>query len=216
MRSPTNPTSHGPARRGAALLCWGLSRRGTMRLCGERLGCVGMGVEECGWVGWSGLLAYVIMCCWRAVPLSPLWRRVAAIQSMNVSCAHIPSAPSLQVMKNCHLLLLLGLFAMLLQPATCGSIVCGDGGPGCSNWFVTVKCGKGESCCHDDFNGWCCPAGYKCNGSFQDPGGNDHCQTLEDMPRTADCIKYDGDDDLIKRTTQPTRPPWMLCDARMR
>lgn len=44
------PTSYGPARRGAALLCWGLSRRGAMRLCGERLGSVGMGVGRAG--GW--------------------------------------------------------------------------------------------------------------------------------------------------------------------
>ena len=47
--APRN-TSYGPARRGAALLCWGLSRRGAMRLCGERLGSVGMGVGRAG--GW--------------------------------------------------------------------------------------------------------------------------------------------------------------------
>ena len=51
MRGPATPTF--PARRGAALLCWGLSRRGAMRLCGERLGSVGMGVRECGSVGWA-------------------------------------------------------------------------------------------------------------------------------------------------------------------
>ena len=49
-REPATPTSYGPARRGAALL-------GAMMGCGERLGCVGMGVGACGWVGrvdWCG------------------------------------------------------------------------------------------------------------------------------------------------------------------
>ena len=52
-RYPANPTLYGPARRGAALLCWGLSRRGAMMGCGERLGSVGVGVggsvDRCGW-----------------------------------------------------------------------------------------------------------------------------------------------------------------------
>ena len=48
MRSPTNSTSYGPARRGAALLCLGLSRRGAMRTCGERLGSGGGGRGRMG------------------------------------------------------------------------------------------------------------------------------------------------------------------------
>ena len=61
-REPAIPTSYGPARRGAALLCWGLSRRGAMRLCGERLGCMMVGVGACGWVvrvGWDCFLGPV-------------------------------------------------------------------------------------------------------------------------------------------------------------
>ena len=72
MRSPTTPTSYGPARRGAALLCWGLSRRGAMRLCGERLGSVGMGVEECGWAGTASCAPSPL-----TGPLTFVWRRVA-------------------------------------------------------------------------------------------------------------------------------------------
>eukprot|EP00966_Prymnesium_polylepis_P289652 6690507-Prymnesium_polylepis.1 len=61
MRSPTNPTSHGPARRGAALLCCWLSRRGVMRGCGERLGSVGDGRGRKWGPDWVGPL--VRGCC---------------------------------------------------------------------------------------------------------------------------------------------------------
>eukprot|EP00966_Prymnesium_polylepis_P045265 1048429-Prymnesium_polylepis.1 len=61
--NPANPTSYGSARRGAALICWGLSRRGAMWLFGERLGSVGVGVGECGSVGrdMSSLYMLVLM-----------------------------------------------------------------------------------------------------------------------------------------------------------
>ena len=56
MRSPANPrpTSYSPARRGAALLCWGLSRRGAMMGCEERLGSVGVWAWAGRSVGWGG------------------------------------------------------------------------------------------------------------------------------------------------------------------
>ena len=78
-RDPATPTPYGPARRGAALLCWGLSRRGAMRPCGERLGSVEVG--GMGRVGWDGCSA------------TPPWlwpaRRGAALLCWGMDCARL-------------------------------------------------------------------------------------------------------------------------------
>eukprot|EP00966_Prymnesium_polylepis_P185570 4301631-Prymnesium_polylepis.1 len=72
-----------------------------------------------------------------------------------------------------------------------GSIICGDAkGETAHNWFNDVKCGSYlegmyGAACWDDFNVWCCPHNYGCRGSFADPGGNNHCQTLDH--KSADC-----------------------------
>ena len=80
MRSPANPrpTSYSPARRGAALLCWGLSRRGAMMGCEERLGSVGVWAwGSVGWsAGWLSTDSRAPFCCVRTL-LTSLWRRVA-------------------------------------------------------------------------------------------------------------------------------------------
>lgn len=51
----------------------------------------------------------------------------------------------------------------------------GAGGPAgnrCGSDFSHFDCPG--TCCHDDFNAWCCPAGdmWKCHGNF---GGGSHC-----------------------------------------
>ena len=66
-RSCVAPRTHfvwpGATRRCFALL--GLSRRGAMRLCGERLGSVGVRVGACGSVGRVDrpLLYCAVLCC---------------------------------------------------------------------------------------------------------------------------------------------------------
>jgi hypothetical protein len=79
---------------------------------------------------------------------------------------------------------------MLLQSAA-GHIQCGDGqGDRASNWFGDIECGsyqegKYGQACADDFNVWCCPHNYGCRGNFDDPGGNNHCQTADAV--SGDC-----------------------------
>jgi len=79
-------------------------------------------------------------------------------------------------------------FSILFAVSWAGSIDCGNtAGPSCGNMFVHVNCGTGESCCHDDFNGWCCPQGFKCNGNFADPGDNTHCMTTSKISSSCLC-----------------------------
>jgi hypothetical protein len=63
-----------------------------------------------------------------------------------------------------------------------GTIKCGNGaGPQTSNWFVAMECdGNDGAACVDDFNGWCCPQGFKCHGVYHDPGHNTHCMSAPD------------------------------------
>merc|ERR1712187_44680 len=78
-----------------------------------------------------------------------------------------------------------------MGPSVAAHIQCGDGkGDTASNWFGDVVCGsysegKYGQACHDDFNVWCCPHNYGCQGVFADPGGNDHCQTVDKV--SEDC-----------------------------
>lgn len=73
-----------------------------------------------------------------------------------------------------------------------GSINCGNhAGPSCHNNWNDIHCGTGENCCTDDFNGWCCPVGFKCNGDFRDPGGNDHCMTISKHSSSCLCDQTD-------------------------
>jgi hypothetical protein len=56
---------------------------------------------------------------------------------------------------------------------------CGDGdGKSCGSWFSSFTCPG--TCCHDDFNTWCCPPSmhgstWQCHGNYKDPGSNQHC-----------------------------------------
>eukprot|EP00656_Telonema_subtile_P005065 TRINITY_DN122_c0_g1_i2.p1 TRINITY_DN122_c0_g1~~TRINITY_DN122_c0_g1_i2.p1 ORF type:complete len:282 (-),score=39.37 TRINITY_DN122_c0_g1_i2:208-1053(-) len=79
------------------------------------------------------------------------------------------------------------LFLFLALAA--GRITCGDGkGKKCKNWFNKMYCdSKGGSCCTDDFNGWCCPAGHSCAGNYKDPGGNQHCMTADHVSKSCVC-----------------------------
>lgn len=80
---------------------------------------------------------------------------------------------------------------MLLLQSAAGHIQCGDGqGDRASNWFGDIACGsyqegKYGQACADDFNVWCCPHNYGCRGNFDDPGGNNHCQTADAV--SGDC-----------------------------
>ena len=61
-RCPANPRPlRGSDQRDAALLCSAAAfpRRGAMRLCGERLGSVGVGVV--GSVGWDGTASWTLV-----------------------------------------------------------------------------------------------------------------------------------------------------------
>jgi len=83
-------------------------------------------------------------------------------------------------------------FSALFAGSLAGDIDCGDNsGPSCSNAWVHVNCGTGEACCHDDFNGWCCPKGFKCQGSYSDPGGNEHCMTPTSISSSCLCDQTD-------------------------
>jgi len=75
-----------------------------------------------------------------------------------------------------------------LVAGSLGNINCGNSaGPSCGNLFNQIHCDSTDgACCHDDFNGWCCPHGFKCNGNYADPGGNTHCMT--DSKISSSCL----------------------------
>jgi len=68
-----------------------------------------------------------------------------------------------------------------------GSITCGDGkGNTCGDNWNNAYCDSAHgvsgatnsgagACCHDDFHVWCCPEGWKCSGTFNNPGT--YCMT---------------------------------------
>ena len=88
--------------------------------------------------------------------------------------------------KSTQLFIALVAASVLISPAAAKN-VCGDGkGEVCGSWFSTYSCDKAGACCHDDFNAWCCPPNYVCNGNtvFHDPGGNTHCLTEEKMSKS--------------------------------
>ena len=81
---------------------------------------------------------------------------------------------------------------------------CGDGkGPHCGSWFSSMSCGTGEACCHDDFNSWCCPSGWKCQGVYNDPGGNTHCMTPSHISSSCQCTQTDFEVTGIKASGDP-------------
>jgi hypothetical protein len=67
-------------------------------------------------------------------------------------------------------------------PQYFGTIKCGNAkGPQAQNWWVKMECdSKDGAACADDFNGWCCPHSFKCDGTYHDPGNNNHCMTAPD------------------------------------
>lgn len=84
------------------------------------------------------------------------------------------------------------LVQSLLTRVALSDSTCGDGnGHRCGSAFSHYKCGTGESCCHDDFNTWCCPPKYKCQGSYKNPGNNRHC--MEPEHHSSSCLCTDVD-----------------------
>jgi len=75
--------------------------------------------------------------------------------------------------------------SMWLPPLNLGTN-CG-GSNSCGSWFSHMDC-KG-TCCHDNFNAWCCPtsdaSAWKCKSSFQHD--SNHC----DAPLSCTCVKND-------------------------
>mmetsp|Transcript_35739 Transcript_35739/g.57852 ORF Transcript_35739/g.57852 Transcript_35739/m.57852 type:complete len:239 (-) Transcript_35739:104-820(-) len=75
---------------------------------------------------------------------------------------------------------------------------CG-GSNSCGSWFSTMKC-KG-TCCHDDFNAWCCPtsdaSAWECKPTFQHDAS--HCNA----PLSCTCTKNDYQIISIKTTGKP-------------
>lgn len=74
-----------------------------------------------------------------------------------------------------------------------GEINCGDhAGAHCGSWFSTANCdSKDGACCHDDFNAWCCPPHFECDGGFDDPGNNNHCMSFDHYTGSCRCTQTD-------------------------
>ena len=62
MRGPANPTSYGPAQRGAALLCWARRNDGLRGALAGRW-ALGSAGRSGGWSGTAALRASVAICC---------------------------------------------------------------------------------------------------------------------------------------------------------
>lgn len=91
---------------------------------------------------------------------------------------------------------------------------CGDGtGEKCGSWFSTFSCPG--TCCHDDFNTWCCPKGpYECAGVFS---GGSHCDDTADC-RCTDSTFYVTKVQAAGTPTIEMDPAWDLsecCDIGM-
>ena len=70
-------------------------------------------------------------------------------------------------MRSC--LTILALLYAGVQADDCG------GTNTCGSWFSSMSCPG--TCCHDDFNAWCCPTAdasmWQCKGSFEHDAS--HC-----------------------------------------
>jgi len=90
---------------------------------------------------------------------------------------------------------ILASIARSLADIRCGN----SAGPRCRNWFNEMFCDSTDgACCHDAFNGWCCPRGFRCAGTFSDPGGNTHCMTPSRV--SSSCICGDTHYEIIGMT----------------
>lgn len=92
------------------------------------------------------------------------------------------------------------LFPAVAVYVVSGVIHCGDhAGTKCGSWFSDAVCdSKDGACCHDDFNAWCCPPNFKCDGVFHDPGGNNHCMTYSKV--TSSCLCTQTDYEIVEMT----------------
>jgi len=70
----------------------------------------------------------------------------------------------------------LASWLLFVVAGTAAGSTCGDGkGSYCGSAFSHFHCPG--TCCHDDFNAWCCPAGpWKCNGVFT---SGSHCDKTD-------------------------------------
>jgi len=89
---------------------------------------------------------------------------------------------------------------------------CGDGqGESCGSAFSHFQCPG--TCCHDDFNAWCCPAGpWKCNGVFT---SGSHCDKT-DCCTCTDELAYVTKITAAGTPSVEAAPAWNLtecCDA---
>lgn len=84
---------------------------------------------------------------------------------------------------------MLDLITLLIIAQVADAIIeCGDAKLAqCGSLFSDARCDSKGACCHDDFNAWCCPEGFKCTGVFDDPGGNTHCLTVDKMSSSCQC-----------------------------
>jgi len=109
------------------------------------------------------------------------------------------------------------LFVVVAQVA---ADTCGDGnGEQCGSWFSKFKCPG--TCCHDDFNTWCCPAGpWKCSGSFggESPGSGllgstkSHCDDADNCKCT-DTTYYITKVEAAGTPTIKADPAWDLSEC---